>query len=289
MAGARASDAQRILRAHGPGSVVGAVLDGGPLRLGRHAHALGVGARAARRRARGRAARDRPRAVAGDDRALPRRVPAAALDARDARGGRVPGLVRKLLGEAGIEVDDDELERFLEAEHAAWQPARMLASTTHALLEALRERGLKIGLVSNALDPPGLLHRDLARDGRRRAARRTRSSRRRSGWRKPHPAIFERALEALGVEPERDALRRRHARDRHRRRRGSRHAHVPGAVVPRRRGRGGAGAGLPGVHADGRADDCRRLASATPLSQAENAPSVKSCGGRNAVTHNAGR
>jgi putative hydrolase of the HAD superfamily len=76
-----------------------------------------------------------------------------------------PGLVRQLLAESGIEVGDGELERFLEAEHAAWAPARQLADTTHALLESLRERGLKVGLVSNAFDPPSLLHRDLEQLG----------------------------------------------------------------------------------------------------------------------------
>jgi len=111
-----------------------------------------------------------------------------------------PGLVRRLLAEEGIEVDDAELTRFLEAEHAAWQPARMLASTTHALLEALRDRGLRTGLVSNALDPPDLLHRDLAQMGvAERLDVAVFSSE--VGWRKPHPAIFERALAALGAEP----------------------------------------------------------------------------------------
>ena len=111
-----------------------------------------------------------------------------------------PGLVRRLLAEEGIEVDDVELERFLEAEHAAWSAARMLASTTHALLDTLRGRGLKTGLVSNALDPPGLLHRDLAEMG---VAQRLDAAVFSSevGWRKPHPAIFERALDALGVKP----------------------------------------------------------------------------------------
>ncbi|HKT43462.1 MAG TPA: HAD family hydrolase [Gaiellaceae bacterium] len=112
-----------------------------------------------------------------------------------------PALVRKLLGEEGIEVTDDELERFLEAEHAAWQPARMLASTTHALLEALRDRGLKVGLVSNALDPPPLLHRDLEQMGvAERLDVAVFSSE--VGWRKPHPAIFERALDVIGVPAE---------------------------------------------------------------------------------------
>ena len=112
-----------------------------------------------------------------------------------------PGLVRKLLGEEGIEVGDDELESFLEAEHAAWQPARMLASTTHALLEALRDRDLKVGLVSNALDPPALLHGDLEQMGvANRLDVAVFSSE--VGFRKPHPAIFERALDAIGVVAE---------------------------------------------------------------------------------------
>ena len=112
-----------------------------------------------------------------------------------------PGLVRQLLGDFGIEVSDEELTRFLEAEHAAWDPARQLAAHTHALLEALRGRGLKLGLVSNAFDPGWLLHRDLEQMG---LAERLDFSIFSSevGKRKPHPAIFERALEALGVAAE---------------------------------------------------------------------------------------
>ena len=111
-----------------------------------------------------------------------------------------PALVRKLLAEEGIEVTDDELLLFLEAEHAAWQPARMLATTTHALLEALRDRRLKVGLVSNALDPPELLHRDLEQmDVAKRLDVAVFSSE--VGFRKPHPAIFQRALDALEVDP----------------------------------------------------------------------------------------
>jgi putative hydrolase of the HAD superfamily len=111
-----------------------------------------------------------------------------------------PGLVRQLLGDFGVELDDEELSRFLEAEHAAWDPARRLAAHTHALLETLRERGLKLGLVSNAFDPGWLLHRDLEQMG---LAGRLDFSVFSSevGMRKPHPAIFERALDALGVEP----------------------------------------------------------------------------------------
>jgi putative hydrolase of the HAD superfamily len=109
-----------------------------------------------------------------------------------------PGLVRQLLGDFDVDVDDDELTRFLEAEHAAWDPARQLAAQTPALLEALRARGLKLGLVSNAFDPGWLLHRDLEQMGlAERLDFAVFSSE--VGKRKPHPAIFERALDALGV------------------------------------------------------------------------------------------
>ena len=113
-----------------------------------------------------------------------------------------PGLVRSLLGDFDIAVDDDQLDRFLEAEHAAWAPARVLARDTHALLESLRERGLKLGLVSNAFDPGWLLHRDLEELGiAQRLDFAVFSSE--VGKRKPHPEIFERALDALDVEPAR--------------------------------------------------------------------------------------
>jgi putative hydrolase of the HAD superfamily len=111
-----------------------------------------------------------------------------------------PGLVRELFGHFGLELTDEELNRFLEAEHAAWEPARVLGASTHALLETLRSRGLLLGLVSNAFDPGWLLHRDLEQMGiSERIDFAVFSSE--IGKRKPHPEIFERALDALGVAP----------------------------------------------------------------------------------------
>ena len=113
-----------------------------------------------------------------------------------------PGLVRELLGHFGIELSDEELGRFLEAEHAAWEPSRVLGSTTHALLESLRSRGLRLGLVSNAFDPGWLLHRDLEQMGiAERIDFAVFSSE--VGKRKPHPAIFERALKPSRSRPRR--------------------------------------------------------------------------------------
>jgi putative hydrolase of the HAD superfamily len=113
-----------------------------------------------------------------------------------------PAMVRELLEGFGVDLSEDDLSRFLEAEHSAWEPARQLGGSTHALLDSLRERGLKTGLVSNAFDPGWLLHNDLERMGiAERLDAAVFSSE--VGKRKPHPAIFETALEGLGVAPER--------------------------------------------------------------------------------------
>jgi HAD superfamily hydrolase (TIGR01509 family) len=113
-----------------------------------------------------------------------------------------PEMIRELLGGFGFELADDELERFLEAEHAAWDPARQLGAHTHALLDSLRSRGLRTGLVSNAFDPGWLLHRDLERMslGERLDVAVFSSE---VGKRKPHEAIFQTALQQLGVDPAR--------------------------------------------------------------------------------------
>jgi putative hydrolase of the HAD superfamily len=113
-----------------------------------------------------------------------------------------PEMIRELLGGFGVELSDDELRSFLAAEHAAWEPARQLGAHTHALLDSLRERGLRTGLVSNAFDPGWLLHADLARMGlSERLDVAVFSSE--VGMRKPHAAIFEAALGPLGTAPER--------------------------------------------------------------------------------------
>jgi putative hydrolase of the HAD superfamily len=112
-----------------------------------------------------------------------------------------PGLVRRLLADFDVDVTEDELNRFLEAEHAAWDPARQLGAHTHALLDSLHDRGLKTGLVSNAFDPGWLLHRDLEQMGLgERLDVAVFSSE--VGRRKPDESIFRAALGALEVQPE---------------------------------------------------------------------------------------
>jgi len=110
------------------------------------------------------------------------------------------GMMRSCFEDLKAELSDAELDRFLAAEHEAWKPARHVPGTMLSLLDTLRDLGLLIGLVSNAFDPPSLLHRDL--DELAVAERldvAVFSSE--VGKRKPHPAIFERALDTLGVTP----------------------------------------------------------------------------------------
>jgi putative hydrolase of the HAD superfamily len=113
-----------------------------------------------------------------------------------------PALVRQLLARFDIAASDEQLARYLEAEHEAWEPAMQVASTSVALLEALRNRGLKTGLVSNATDPGWLLRVDLERQGLAPYLDAVVFSSE-LGKRKPHPAIYQAALTELGTAPER--------------------------------------------------------------------------------------
>jgi HAD superfamily hydrolase (TIGR01509 family) len=116
-----------------------------------------------------------------------------------------PGLVRAMLADVGVDVDDDALVQFLDAEHAAWAPARRVASMSEALLDSLHDRGLQTGVVSNTWDPRWLLERDLA-EMRLLARLDATVFSSDVGVRKPRPEIFYRALDELGVEPERSVF-----------------------------------------------------------------------------------
>ena len=92
----------------------------------------------------------------------------------------------------GVELTDDDVRLFLQAAQDVWSSHYVLADSTHALLEALRARGLKLALVSNTASPGWLLEPILERQGiTERVDTVVLSSE--VGKRKPHPAIFERA------------------------------------------------------------------------------------------------
>jgi HAD superfamily hydrolase (TIGR01549 family) len=101
--------------------------------------------------------------------------------------------------EHGVELTDDDLRLFLQAAQDVWSSYYVLAASTHALLESLRSRGLKLGLVSNTASPQWLLQPILERQGiAERVDAIVLSSE--VGKRKPHPAIFDHALGELEVD-----------------------------------------------------------------------------------------
>jgi putative hydrolase of the HAD superfamily len=101
----------------------------------------------------------------------------------------------------GVDLTDDDVRLFLQATHDVWSSHWALGASTHALLEALRGRGLKLAVVSNTANPEWLLQPALERQGiLERVDAIVLSSE--VGKRKPHPAIFQRALSELGIAPD---------------------------------------------------------------------------------------
>jgi putative hydrolase of the HAD superfamily len=113
-------------------------------------------------------------------------------------------VVAEALAACGTPAGPDLVRAAIEAEHRGWASARHLHPDAHWLLEEVRARGLRIGIVSNTFDPPDLLHADLAADGvAERVDAIVFSSE--IGLRKPAPQIYQAVLGALGVKPA-DAL-----------------------------------------------------------------------------------
>jgi FMN phosphatase YigB (HAD superfamily) len=103
-----------------------------------------------------------------------------------------------LLRELGVE----DADSFIDAEHAVWRPAHEALSSAQALLDSLRSRGLKTGLIANSWpDPARLLRADVEAFGLAEQLDVIVFSEE-VGFRKPQPEIFLHALEQLGVEPE---------------------------------------------------------------------------------------
>jgi putative hydrolase of the HAD superfamily len=103
-----------------------------------------------------------------------------------------------LLRELGVA----DVDRYMDAEHEVWLPAHEALASAQALLDALRGRGIKTGLVANSWpDPARLLRADVERFGLTEQFDVIVFSEE-VGFRKPQPEIFLYALEQLGVDPE---------------------------------------------------------------------------------------
>jgi len=100
--------------------------------------------------------------------------------------------------DAGISLDRGLLDEVLRIEQEAWWHGAHLDPETVPLLDALRGRGIRVGLCSNAPYRVQSLHAQLAflgLDSHLDAA--TFSAE--IGWRKPSPRIFEAAMRTLGT------------------------------------------------------------------------------------------
>jgi putative hydrolase of the HAD superfamily len=103
-----------------------------------------------------------------------------------------------LLGELGV----GDVDRFIDAEHEAWRPAFSVLGSAQALLDALRGRGIKTGVVANSWpDPARVLRADAEEFGLADRLDVLVFSEE-VGARKPQPEIFLHALDRLQVEPE---------------------------------------------------------------------------------------
>src|SRR5690242_20103752 len=94
----------------------------------------------------------------------------------------------------------DEPDAFIDAEHEVWRPAHSVLASAQAMLEALRARGIKTGLVANSWPDPGrVLRRDAEAFGLAGLFDVLVYSEE-VGRRKPDPEIFLHACRQLDVE-----------------------------------------------------------------------------------------
>jgi HAD superfamily hydrolase (TIGR01509 family) len=101
---------------------------------------------------------------------------------------------------AGLEVPRETLWRILDLEQRCWDRSVRLAPGALETLGALRGRGLRLGIASNAPFPPEMLHRQLRVNGIAQAVDAAVFSSE-VGRRKPAPELYRAALDRLGVEP----------------------------------------------------------------------------------------
>jgi HAD superfamily hydrolase (TIGR01509 family) len=98
----------------------------------------------------------------------------------------------------GLGVED--VDAYIDAEHEVWRAANAVLGSAQALLESLRVRGLKTGVVANAWPEPGRLIRADAELYGLAHLLDTIVTSTDVGVRKPQPEIFLAACSALGVD-----------------------------------------------------------------------------------------
>jgi HAD superfamily hydrolase (TIGR01509 family) len=136
--------------------------------------------------------------VAGHEAALGRHDPAFTARYRDEMLGDAPQRpYADILRELGVEDPDV----FMDAEHEVWRQAHAVLASAQALLESLRRRGIKTGVVANSWPEPARLLRADAEAYGLAALLDVQVYSDEVGVSKPDPEIFLVALRHLGVDP----------------------------------------------------------------------------------------
>jgi putative hydrolase of the HAD superfamily len=115
------------------------------------------------------------------------------------RSGTLADLLAAATANMGIDAAEALLEEAAVRHLDAWTPHMRHDPEAAGVLQALRDRGLAVGLLSNTHWPPAFHERFLERDGLAALldARLYTSA---MEFQKPHPSAFRAALEALGVD-----------------------------------------------------------------------------------------
>lgn len=120
-------------------------------------------------------------------------------DHREITARQAFGLALKQLGVKGL--TDQIIDRVVEIDHEAYSESVEVVEGAEAALKALKEMGLKVGLLSNTLDPPEHLTADLRVHGLDVYFDDLVYSSE-FGRRKPHYSIYVHSAKNLGVPPE---------------------------------------------------------------------------------------
>lgn len=113
----------------------------------------------------------------------------------------IEGAIGDLFRQLSVELTPEQLALAVTAWHRPFAEDMQLDPDAVACLEALREKGLPLGLITNSVWRRPLIEADLEQLGIRDFFDSVTISSE-VGYRKPHPSIFKSALEALNVEPE---------------------------------------------------------------------------------------
>lgn len=122
-----------------------------------------------------------------------------------ARDQQRSGTIDALFRSAGIDPTGERHEAALEAYFAWWEPHTWTDPDVPEVLAGLRERGLRVGVLSNTLWPRSFHEEVFRRDGILDLVDGAVYSSE-IEWTKPHPEAFRTALAAVGVDDPRRAV-----------------------------------------------------------------------------------